>query len=294
MYAFLWRPKWMLSHLLVLVLIASMIAAMAWQISRLHDKQAANELVARNSVQPPVSPQRFDAERASKPRSGSGSESGASAITRLQYRRVEVVGSFDTSAEVAIESRTLNGAPGRWIATPLVPSDGSTPILVVRGFVPFAVDAKSPPFAGAEPPTGPVTVVGWAQPTQTKGFFGSTDAPTGHLNVMARVDVERFARQYRAIRPYWLQLSAQLPPSTKPLLSGIPLPEADEGPHRGYAGQWAIFTLIAIIGYPLILRRVARQRRLDDRDGERDDERDGDRDNELDDERDDDRDAVDA
>lgn len=267
MYAFLWRPKWILSHLLVLVLIASMIAAMFWQISRLRERQEANALVARNSAQVPLSPDGFDAALRQ------------STIARLQYRRVESVGTYDTSAEVEIQSRTLDGAPGRWIATPFVPADGGTPILVVRGFVPFAMTDTTPPFDGAEPPAGQVTIVGWAQPTQTKGFFGSIDAPTGRLTAMARVDVARFSRQYGAVKPYWLQLSGQEPVTRQTLLSGIPLPVADEGPHRGYAGQGAIFTAIAILGYPLILRRAIKQHAID---GDRNDDDDGDDDDEAD------------
>ena len=37
-----------------------------------------------------------------------------------------------------------------------------------------------------------------------------------------------------------------------------PRPPLDEGPHRSYAWQWAIFSVIAVVGYPLALRRRAR------------------------------------
>ena len=37
-------------------------------------------------------------------------------------------------------------------------------------------------------------------------------------------------------------------------------PDLDAGPHLGYAMQWFSFSLIALVGYPLILRRVARSR----------------------------------
>ena len=36
-------------------------------------------------------------------------------------------------------------------------------------------------------------------------------------------------------------------------------PRLDEGPHFSYAIQWLIFTTIAAVGYPLILRRRARE-----------------------------------
>jgi hypothetical protein len=37
----------------------------------------------------------------------------------------------------------------------------------------------------------------------------------------------------------------------------LPPPELTEGPHLSYAIQWFIFSSIAVIGYPLILRRRA-------------------------------------
>jgi cytochrome oxidase assembly protein ShyY1 len=44
----------------------------------------------------------------------------------------------------------------------------------------------------------------------------------------------------------------------------LPEPILDEGPHFGYAVQWFIFSTIALVGYPLIIRRSARNRELDD------------------------------
>ena len=48
----------------------------------------------------------------------------------------------------------------------------------------------------------------------------------------------------------------------------VPPPELSEGPHLGYAVQWFIFSAIAVVGYPLVLRRVAlrRGKEVDDRD----------------------------
>jgi hypothetical protein len=40
----------------------------------------------------------------------------------------------------------------------------------------------------------------------------------------------------------------------------VPTPELSDGPHLGYAGQWFIFALLTVIVYPLLLRRVARNK----------------------------------
>ena len=39
----------------------------------------------------------------------------------------------------------------------------------------------------------------------------------------------------------------------------VALPAPGDGPHLGYAVQWFIFTAIAVIGYPLVLRHVSRR-----------------------------------
>ena len=39
----------------------------------------------------------------------------------------------------------------------------------------------------------------------------------------------------------------------------LPLPDLTEGPHLSYAVQWFIFMTIALIGYPLVLRKVSKE-----------------------------------
>jgi hypothetical protein len=48
----------------------------------------------------------------------------------------------------------------------------------------------------------------------------------------------------------------------------VPPPELSEGPHLGYAVQWFIFSAIALVGYPIVLRRVLirRGKEVDDDD----------------------------
>ena len=175
-------------------------------------------------------------------------------------RRVPARGHYATAHEGAVRNRTNDGAPGRWIVTPFVAEDGGPSIAVLRGWIPLSVNDTTPPFDGVEPPSGEVEITGWAQPTQTRGWLGPTDPPTGTLAEIARLDVARIDQQTPGgLEPYYLQLERQRPP-TKGAIAPVPLPTLDDGPHLGYALQWAVFTLIAIGGYPLILRRQVRQR----------------------------------
>jgi surfeit locus 1 family protein len=270
MYRFMLRPKWILSHVLVLALIVTMINLSEWQVRRLDQKKDTNRQIVHNTKVPPVD---LHAAVAGVDQVGA---------KKMQFRRVTAVGTYDAGAEVAIRGHTLDGAPGRWVATPLV-TIGGPAVLVVRGFIPEAVDDTSPPINGVEPPSGPVSVTGYLMPTETKGFLGSTDAPTGTLHELSRVDVKRFAKQFHGpIAPFWIQLDRQVPKTSSSradLLTAVPLPPLDEGPHFSYAVQWAIFTAIAIIGYPLILRKVARQEARE-RDGNERDGSDGEDDDE--------------
>lgn len=247
----MWRPRWIVSHVLVLTLIVAMVNLGLWQLRRLDAKKTENARITANTGQAPLDLASFDARL----RDG--------AVGKLQFTPVEVRGTYDTEHEVAVRNRTFDGAPGRWIATPLRPAGGGTAVLVVRGWAPLAVDDTRPPIDGVEPPAGEVVVRGWVQPTQTRGWLGPTDPATGRLGEVARVDLARIAEQTPGgLEPYWIQLDAQQPP-TSGQITAVPLPALDEGPHFSYAVQWGIFTLIAAGGYPMVLRRAARQEAAD-------------------------------
>jgi cytochrome oxidase assembly protein ShyY1 len=255
-YRFALRPRWILLHVLVLALIVTMINLMFWQIRRLHEKQATNAKVAAEARRPAVL------------LSDAAAEVRADGAEAIHYRKVADTGTFDVADEITVPNRTFDGAPGRWVVTPFLPSDGGPAVLVVRGWIPLSIDDDHPPIGAVAPPKGELVIEGYVEPAQTRGSFGPTDPPRGRLSELSRVDVARFAKQYRGdLAPgFFVQLSAQQPASPAALLQPVPRPAPDEGPHRSYAWQWAIFTAIAIVGYPLALRRQARS--ADDQGGE--------------------------
>jgi cytochrome oxidase assembly protein ShyY1 len=249
MYRFALKPAWIVSHFFVLVLIVAMLGMGRWQLQRLSDKQHENAQIEHNTAAAPVSRAEFNQRLA------------ASTVEKQRFVRVSLTGTYRPEQEVAIRNRSMGGAPGRWVVTPFQPDDGGRPVLVMRGFLNQSLSGTTAPIAGAQPPTGAVTLVGYVQPTQMRGSIGPRDPAEGTLGEMARVDVTRIAQQVGDVEPYWLQLAEQTPPSDPPVL--VPLPTLDEGPHFSYAVQWGIFTLIAIIGYPLVLRRESRRRDRD-------------------------------
>jgi surfeit locus 1 family protein len=249
-YRFARRPKWILSHVLILILVVVMINLGFWQLRRLDERRTYNASVRANDSLP-VSP--IDALLHPNDPSSRGNE--------LTFRRVTMSGQYDLGNEVIIRARSLNERPGVWVATPLRLADGDA-VLVVRGFLPTQGTPDAVP-TDAEPPTGQVTVEGLAQATQTRGTFGPTD-PDGRLSTMARVDLARLQKQVPyTLYPVYVQLTSSQPAQPGPEPEMLPEPVLDDGPHLSYAIQWFIFSTIAIVGYPLILRRSARNRESD-------------------------------
>lgn len=250
-----WRfaltPKWLVRHVLVTALVVTMVALGFWQLRRLDDKQAYKALVeARQAV--PVD----DIESVVP----AGADVDDAAVVAILYRSVQATGTYDADDTVMVENRTFNAAPGAWVLTPLRLADG-TAVVVNRGFI--GVD-RNGAMVAVDPPTGTVTVEGLVFPSQQRGSFGPTDPTEGTLDVLARVDLDRYASQLAYdILPAYVQLVTSHPAQPDPAegapeLVALGPPEPEEGPHLAYAVQWFIFTTIAAGGYALLLRRVAR------------------------------------
>ena len=140
--------------------------------------------------------------------------------------------------------------------TPLV-LDDRTVLVVNRGWVPVTGEQVLSPDAA--PPDGRVEVTGILEESQSRGSFGPTDPSGGVLDTLSRVDLDRLQEQVDGdLYPVWLQLETQ-DPEQGDMPTPVQPTELDDGPHLGYAFQWFTFTTIALIGYPLILRRRARQ-----------------------------------
>jgi len=261
MYSFLRRPVWILSHVLIAALVVVLVGLGLWQRERWSEERDRQQAIELRGEQAPVAYEAaVDTARAP-----------IDVDPGLRFTRVEMTGTYDTDAEVAVLNRSQEGRPGAWILTPLVQADGAA-VPVVRGWIPYDPFADSPPFPEAAPPTGEVTVIGSIQPTQERGSFGATDAPDGELDALSRVDVARFAQQLPYdLGPAWVLVEQQSPPQPGELPQSVSLAGEDPSQNFSYMMQWWIFAAIAAGGYPLVLRGVARHRlrdREDDPDGD--------------------------
>ena len=236
---FLLRPWWLLSHLFVIALVATMISLGFWQLRRLDEKRDRNALIESRMDQPVVA-----VGDVLEP----GDDGGAVAAAR--FRRVTATGTYDGDATVVVRNRSQDGVPGAWLVTPLVLEDGSQ-VGVLRGFVGLTGDGGT---VEAAPPDGPVEVEGLV--VDPDSFDGT--APKDLAPLLGGDDIAPGLVLLDTSRPAEPAVADAAAGSRSMLV--VPPPELSEGPHLGYAAQWFIFSAIAVIGYPLVLRRVAARR----------------------------------
>lgn len=239
MYDFARQPKWLLSHLLVVALVGSMIVAGLWQLQRLSDRKATNELIEA----------RADAEPMSLEAALQGERNADGSLGDVRYLKVEISGEYRDES-IFIDNRSFEGAPGSWLATPFDVEGSGETVLVVRGFV-----GRATVLGGTEEelaaPTGAQTLTGLLQPGAGGGAFARDREGIAGIS---RPNVVAIAEYYDvAMANAFVQLEAPI----EPLLTVVPRPDATNGPHLSYAVQWFVFSLIGIVGYPLILRRRA-------------------------------------
>ncbi len=235
-YAFARSPRWILSHLAVGALITAMVGAGLWQLRRHDERVERNELIEQRAALAPAPL--------------ADALAGVEDPDESQFTRVEVTGAYRDADTVLVANRTVQSSPGFWVITPLDEPGGSS-VLVARGFVGRSTVLDGDPSVWAAGDAD-VTIVGTLQPSVSGGVL----APDRELAEINRPDVTVLSEAV-GIEDLGQYVQAESDPAA---LTPVPLPDLDEGPHRGYAAQWFIFSVIAVIGYPLILRRVARDR----------------------------------
>jgi surfeit locus 1 family protein len=175
----------------------------------------------------------------------------------LVYRRVSVSGTYETEREVLLAARTLDGRAGHHVLTPLRTEDGLL-VVVDRGWVPL--EESDPPVAAAAPPSGVVEVDGLllpSEPARRAGAFGDGSG----LEFVSAVDLDRLGGWLgEPLAPLSVRLQDQRPGNAGALPVPAPLPETNEGNHLSYAIQWFLFAGVVAVGFPLLVRRTARDR----------------------------------
>jgi cytochrome oxidase assembly protein ShyY1 len=242
------RPKWVVGHVLVVVLTVTFVALGLWQLDRLQERRARNADISAR------------AELAIEPIDDVVPAGAAlDDVEELRYRRVSLTGSYDPAGQVLIRPRSLDGVSGWHVVTPVVLDEGRA-VLVTRGFAPLSTDLES--SDGPSHPRG--------RGDRHRPRLPHTGAPghrphrpdEGVLAELSRVDIARIGQQYdRTLLPVHVQLESQEPPQAADLPAAHPDPVTDEGPHLSYAVQWFLFAGVGLVGWPILLHRTGREER---------------------------------
>lgn len=239
------RASW--TFLILAVVLAAVFGRLGvWQLGRLGERRAANQLIEARL-------ERVPAALAAAARSGVPAES-------LTWRRFRAAGTWDTEHEILIRGRASQGTPGVHVVTPLVFLPDSA-VLVLRGWLP-AADGLSADLTSARPAKEGLAV-------RIEGLALASEAPSrvrprrrlfdgAERVVLSTLSVEQAAESI----PYDL-LPVFLLAAPTGETSGPPAPVREpalsDGPHLWYAIQWFGFALISLAGALVYIRTRRRQ-----------------------------------
>jgi len=211
------RPAALLSHGIVLLVVALLVALGQWQLERLSEVLTTNALLEERAQSAPVD--LVDLVELV--------EDGTLDLAELEFRRVMVTGVFRAEEEVLQRNRTQRGFSGLDVLTPLDIGGGRT-VLVRRGWVPTSM--STPPVLDAPPPSGVVSVSGILERSVAPPSFGARDAEEGVLERVFHPDTQRLDRQMSGtLLPVVLRMDA-LPGATAVTLPAAPeTPALDQG-----------------------------------------------------------------
>lgn len=246
-YRFLLSRQWVILTLVSLLLIPTMIRLGFWQMHR-HDLRAArNQLVSDALAARPV-----PVEDLSAP--------GHAVTSTERYRTVTATGTFDTARELVVRRRVnADDAVGFHVLTPFVLTDGKV-LLVNRGWIPADAAQTAFPKIPA-PPHGRTTVTGRLMADETTAASGIKDIKGLPDRQIMLINSEQEARRLgAAVLGGYIAQTAPEPKGGLPQLVGEPGRE-DSALNLAYAIQWWLFSAAVPVGWVVLVRREARDRR---------------------------------
>lgn len=217
--------------------IAATIALGFWQLGRAQQK---TELLAQREAASRQAPIHLGTELVGP--------------TAVEGRRVEARGHFDARGMVLLDNRVRSGQVGYEVVVPLRLDDGTTHVLVDRGWVKGTGDRTRLPAVTT--PEGEVHIVGIAVVPGLRVFELSDEQIQGR--VWQNLTIERYrSHMGYAIQPIMIE---QTNDTEDGLMRVWPTPTRDIAMHRSYALQWfSLAVLIAVAYFWFAFRRVPSQ-----------------------------------
>jgi surfeit locus 1 family protein len=160
-------------------------------------------------------------------------------------------GHYDLTHPILLRQFYHEGAPGVRVVMPLIPTQGDTATLVLRGFLPSA-DGMRVDLA-LLPDPGPLVVEGVAFRIPETPDSGGRLEDRGLLT-WRRLDRGEVSRllPYPVREIYVLQERVE---STGGRMFRLEPPPLDDGPHLSYAFQWTAFGVTALVVGAILARK---------------------------------------
>jgi surfeit locus 1 family protein len=229
-------PRWIVVHLGVLALVILMSYLAFWQLSRLDQKKSFNATLTAHSTAPVLKVE----------------DIVSTDIEAIEWRRVELGGSYLTDKIVTVINRSQNGAAGYDVLVPFRTTTNQT-FLVNKGFMQLSM-----PLPTLR--TTPLTVLGYIRDTQSRGTLGAIDSTDAAVREFQRFDIPLISERLGVdTPPLFVQLRNELPAPTEQWPAPVSLPELNEGTHLSYAVQWFFFALTALVAWVFVVRRKMRE-----------------------------------
>lgn len=241
MKAFL-KPGWIFTFVLIIAFTYLALTVLApWQLNKSDVVSHRNELIAEH----------FDSQPA--PFDQVFSPDGELPADN-EYLRVQLTGHYLPESEVIMRVRPVESGPAYHALTPFQLADGRV-VLTNRGWI--RPENGQLPSAFPAPPTGEVTILGYARidepkphiaPSMESGRQMVTGINTEEISGLVGTPL---AKDY-----------VQLAPDQPGVLTAFPLPQLDNGPHLSYGIQWIAFGLLApvFLGYFVFAEMRERRR----------------------------------
>ncbi|MFF6982817.1 SURF1 family protein [Streptomyces sp. NPDC008343] len=248
MYRFLLSRQWVILTLVALLLIPTMIRLGIWQMHRYEERSARNQLVSDALGSKPL-----PVEKLTSP--------GHTVTAKERYRTVTAQGHFDTDREVVVRRRVNSDEEvGFHVLTPFVLADGKV-LLVNRGWIPADGPSQTAFPKVPAPPSGRLTVTGRLMPDETTEASGIKNLKGLPDRQVMLINSGQEARRLDAsvLGGYVVQTAPE-PAGDTPELIGKPGNE-NAPLNYAYALQWWLFAAGVPVGWLVLARREARERR---------------------------------
>ena len=139
----LFTLRWIITHILFIILLMVLVNLGFWQLRRLEQRRALNAAIVAglNAPVTQLTGQAIDPEA-------------------LHLHRVTVTGTFDNEENIAILNRPFEGRAGMRLVTPLLVEGSNQAVLIDRGWIPL--DETDPEQRRQYDQPGIVTIEGLA------------------------------------------------------------------------------------------------------------------------------------